>query len=595
MSIVGSWLFTRLVLPAIAVQAKEADIDEGHQDHVAPVASVPVNPVYGPGTVRDTHFTSNANLVASPAFASRRDLSLARYRSASPMPGGGDPLLAELMQFRQWQAARQGRGSFGGSPMPARAPTPTSAMSPVMSMSLSPNPGGGMSLSPMPHTAPGLSPNPMSSLSPNHMLPPGLRGATNIIVVNNSNSEYRTSNLGTTRDPGYSTLQGQPDISLLSLPDQNTGLHRAMNDPIVDLDAIREEEEMRKETEADMAADSSVDHGALKLDVNDYPATRATLSQQPGEDGVAAVAAAAESPNPKHNTVEQTKIVPVIEDGQLVNKQVTHTVTYTNDQLYTAATQFYHRLLAEAIGTWALVFFIAGVNIEAGLGHLDQEGVAIATGLVFVFLIYSLGQVSGAHFNPIVTYAFVLRGMFPLTWLPFYWVVQFVGGLIGAAMLLALYGTPRGDAGATIVPDTYSPQAAFFMEAILCFVLVFAILSMASRAKIVGPHAALAIGAVIAFNCFLAGSYSGSSMNPWRSLCVSLVFPVSFYSIWVYFAGPFLGATIAVVAVFALAGKPRSDELTAGIGATIAVAIGNSISRDVENGEAAEQAERKIV
>ena len=541
MSIVGSWLFSKLVLPAIAVQAKEADIDEGHKDHVAPVASVPVNPVYGPGTVRDTHFTSNANLNAAPAFSSRRDLSLARYRSAAASPSGvTDPLLGELLAFRQWQASR------GGSPL-----APVSG---------------------------GLTPINIGNPSPNHAMPAALRGATNIIVVNNdSGREFRPSNLGTTRDPGYTTIQGSPDISLLTLPEQvaiggspGGGLQQAQPQTVVDLDAIREEDEMRKE-----AAASPADPSGLKLDVNDYPPTTATVVEPTATTVTPAM----------HNTIEQTKIVPVIEDGRLVNKQVSHNVTYTNDQLYTAATQFYHRLLAEAIGTWALVFFIAGVNIEASLGHLDQMGVAIASGLVFVFLIYSLGQVSGAHFNPIVTYAFVLRGMFPLTWLPFYWVVQFVGALVGAAMLLGFYGTPRGDAGATIVPDTYSPKAAFFMEAVLCFVLVFAILSMASRSKIVGPHAALAIGAVIAFNVFLAGSYSGASMNPWRSVCVSIVFPVTFYSIWVYFAGPFLGATVAVIVVFALAGKPRSDELTAGIGATIAVAIGNSISRDVEGEE----------
>ena len=527
MSAVGSFLFSKLVLPAIAVQAKEADIDEGHKEHVAPVASVPVNPVYGPGTVRDHHFSSNAALIAAPAFASRRDLSLARYRSASP--NSGDPLLAELLAFRQWQASRG------------------AATSPITA-------GG----------------TPIHNASPNH-LAPGLRGATNIIVVNNSSSEYRPSNLGTTRDPGYTTVQGSPQIAMLSLQEQAAlgggGLQQT-EAPIVDLDAIREEDEMRKEADT---PHTLPDPHSLKLDVTDYPAT----TVQP----------TATTASPTTNTIEQTKIVPVIEDGKLVNKQITHNVTYTNDQLYTAATQFYHRLLAEAIGTWALVFFIAGVNIESSLGHIDQMGVAIASGLVFVFLIYSLGQVSGAHFNPIVTYAFVLRGMFPLTWLPFYWVVQFVGALVGAAMLLGFYGSPRGNAGATIVPDTYSQQAAFFMEAVLCFVLVFAILSMASRAKIVGPHAALAIGAVIAFNVFLAGSYSGASMNPWRSVCVSIVFPVTFYSIWVYFAGPFLGATCAVIVVFALAGKPRSDELTAGIGATIAVAIGNSISRDVEPDE----------
>ena len=595
MSIVGSYLFSKLVLPAIAVQAKEADIDEGHHSQVAPVASVPVNPMYGPGHQRD-NLTSHTGMVAAPAFSSRRDLSLARFRSQAPPQSGayGDPLYADLMAFRQWQAGRGGGGGgvgSMGSPLP-----PIEGNTPQHRGSFSAN---ATSPNPYPFQSAPLSSMRGSSASP------GGGGTTNIIVVNSSSgNDYRPSNLGTTNDPGYKNMQGSPDISMLTLQEQgliSSTHHGGMTSmgsqyggsmisarqqsaevPVVDLDAIREEEEMRKEAELNGTA---ADPSQLKLDVNEYPATTAVLATHHNPTNTTPTAM---------NTIEQTKIVPVIEDGKLVNKQVAHNVTYSNDQLYTAATQFYHRLLAEAVGTWALVFFIAGVNIEASIGHLDQMGVAIASGLVFVFLIYSLGQVSGAHFNPIVTYAFVLRGMFPLTWLPFYWVVQFVGALIGAAMLLGFYGPTIGGAGATIVPDAYSEKAGFLMEAVLCFVLVFAILSMASRAKIVGPHAALAIGAVISFNVFLAGSYSGASMNPWRSVCVSIVFPVSFYSIWVYFAGPFLGATIAVIAVFALAGKPRSDELTAGIGATIAVAIGNSISREVEGNEEEQQAQKNV-
>ena len=503
MSAVGSFFFTNLVLPAIAVQAKETNIDEAHRDAVTG-GTAKAQPVDKLG------FGGAQN--AAPTFASRRDLLGGRQISR---PVDDDGLYEELLSFREWQRSRQ----QGLSSRQLTGGTPT-------------------------HFNDGLRPRRTSG------------GAPNIIVVNTGGGEssYHTSNLTATQDPGQGRESG-----LQILDASGHGIQSSTVPPSAQQQQglpVITEEKATKEVAVDMG-DGQYEEVVKPETVADVDLTKVDSPQ---------LSQAAASAKPTDQVVVHNKMV------------------YTHEELYVAATQFYHRLLAEALGTWAVTFFIAGLVIESSLGHIPQMGVAIGGGLVFVLLIYSLGQVSGAHFNPVVTYAFVLRGMFPLLWLPFYWICQFVGAIIAAAMLLGFYGATEGGAGATLVPQEYSEKQGFLMETVLVFLLVFTILSMASRSKIVGPHAALAIGAVIALNIMFAGSYSGASMNPWRSVCVSLVFPVSFYSIWVYFAGPFLGATIAVVFVFLLAGRPHNEELSAGIGATIAVAVGNAISRDDEEG-----------
>ena len=517
MGSVGRFLFSNLVLPAIAVQAKETDIEANHKTTQHTTTALPVDKL-GLGTTGVGHDPA-------PAFASRRNLSPGGRQYSRP---SDDDLFQQFLAFRQWHEQTGGVGTgrqlTGSGLYNPSDPSPTGLRRRTAT-------GGRSTSNPEPR----------------------------IIVINAGANNMRPSNLQPSDEPGRHD-------SGVQITDSVTGLHVGGGDGH-GLHRIGEEDRRLEEMEEAKQGKDLGDDGMTTTS----PVPVGVLKEQ-------------ERPPTPHscNTVEHTQMEPTLVDGQVVNQAVTRQVTYSQEELYIAATQFYHRLLAEALGTWAVTFFIAGLNIEASLGHINQMGVAIGAGLVFVTLIYSLGQVSGAHFNPVVTFAFVLRGMFPLTWLPFYWIVQFVGAIVAAAMLLGFYGSTIGDAGATLVPSEYTQEKGFFMETVLVFVLVFTILSMASRSKIVGPHAALAIGAVIAFNVMLAGSYSGASMNPWRSVCVSIVFPVSFYSIWVYFAGPFFGSFIAVLVVFMLAGKPRNEELSAGIGATIATAVGNAISRDDE-------------
>ena len=99
------------------------------------------------------------------------------------------------------------------------------------------------------------------------------------------------------------------------------------------------------------------------------------------------------------------------------------------------------RALAEAIGTFALVFAGCGaIMVDAKTGALGHVGVAISFGLVIMVMIYALGHISGAHFNPAVTFAFALSRHFPWPRVGVYWAAQLAGALAAALVLRGSLG-----------------------------------------------------------------------------------------------------------------------------------------------------------
>ena len=209
------------------------------------------------------------------------------------------------------------------------------------------------------------------------------------------------------------------------------------------------------------------------------------------------------------------------------------------------ATSLARSLVAEAIGTFALVFAGAGaimVNAKTG-GALGQVGIALTFGLVIMAMIYAVGHISGAHLNPAVSFAFALSRHFPWTRVGAYWGAQVAGALAAALLLRASLGN-IADVGST-TPSGSAGQA-FLWETVLTFFLMFVIMAVATDTRSVGEAAAIAIGGTVGLDALFGGPISGASMNPARSLGPALAAP-ELDAIWVYLLAPLVGAALAAV------------------------------------------------
>ena len=196
-------------------------------------------------------------------------------------------------------------------------------------------------------------------------------------------------------------------------------------------------------------------------------------------------------------------------------------------------------LLAEALGTFALVFFAAGsASLAATTQRLDLLGASLASGLAVAAVIYSIGHISGAHINPAVTLAFALTRHFPAGRVVGYWAAQLVGAIAAAAVLRAGLGK-GGYVGGNL--PTGSHGRAFAWEIVLTAILMFVVMAVATDTRAIGEAAAIAIGATVVVDILVGGPISGGSMNPARSLGPALLSgrPTA---LWVYLLGPPLGA-----------------------------------------------------
>ncbi|MDX6470748.1 MAG: aquaporin, partial [Gaiellaceae bacterium] len=211
-------------------------------------------------------------------------------------------------------------------------------------------------------------------------------------------------------------------------------------------------------------------------------------------------------------------------------------------------------LAAELIGTFALVFAGAGaIVVDAKTHTLGHVGVAISFGLVIMVGIYAVGHVSGAHFNPAVSFAFGLTRHFPWPRVAGYWAAQALGALAAAAILRGSLGN-LAHVGATL--PSGSQGQSFLWEVVLTFFLMFVIMAVATDTRAVGEAAAIAVGGTVGLDAMFGGPISGASMNPARSLGPAIV-SGDLHALWVYIAAPLIGASLGALAYQLVRGEQQ--------------------------------------
>ena len=194
------------------------------------------------------------------------------------------------------------------------------------------------------------------------------------------------------------------------------------------------------------------------------------------------------------------------------------------------------RVAAEALGTFFLVLIGPGsamVNAFTG-GALGPVGIALAFAFVVIAMVYALGHLSGAHINPAVTLAFWSVRRFPSADVVPYVLAQCAGAVAASFALRAALGTV-GKLGATL--PAIPLVAAFGVEWLLSFALMFVIMAVATDERVADGFAAIAVGLTVGFCALMGGPLTGASMNPARSFGPAVIGGL-WRGHWLYWLSP---------------------------------------------------------
>ncbi|MDA7543624.1 aquaporin [Acidimicrobiia bacterium] len=195
-------------------------------------------------------------------------------------------------------------------------------------------------------------------------------------------------------------------------------------------------------------------------------------------------------------------------------------------------------LLAEFIGTYALVFFGCGAIILSELENLSSALIPIIFGLTITIFVYLLGRFSGAHFNPAVTIGFLLNKEISIKDSVFYIGIQILGGMLASQTHVALFGRMHSFGVTTLSVDV---GQGFFLEAFCTGLLMFVILQVTRKENNIYG---IAIGGTVFISALLIGEYTGGSLNPARSLGPALVSGKT-REIYFYVLAPVIGSLIS--------------------------------------------------
>lgn len=220
----------------------------------------------------------------------------------------------------------------------------------------------------------------------------------------------------------------------------------------------------------------------------------------------------------------------------------------------------FKKYLAEVIGTCVLTLVACGVAVVAG-GSNWWVATSLAFGLVIVAMAYSIGNVSGCHINPAVSLAMLIRKEITVKEFFGYVISQVIGAFVGSALLgVFLRGNFAALGGNEIQPllqnagslDVWSYVIAFIVEVVLTFIFVIAILGVTDKKHHDGKHAGIVIGLSLALVHLLGLAFTGTSVNPARSLAPAVLQAIagnttSLAQVWIWILAPLAGGALAAV------------------------------------------------
>ena len=207
--------------------------------------------------------------------------------------------------------------------------------------------------------------------------------------------------------------------------------------------------------------------------------------------------------------------------------------------------ELWKSLFAEFIGTFMLTFIGAGavaLNVEQGGSVL---GNALAFGLCYLILIYTIGSYSGSNFNPAISFGLAVAGRLGWCRMLLYWIVQVLGAIAAAALIAWIFGVEFG-AGSPVGDLTFSePWRVIVLEMMLTFFLVFTFLFM-TRNPMMSLISGFVIGLALTADILVGGFLARTGVNPAYALATG-IFSGNLASFWIYLLGPFLGSLLAVL------------------------------------------------
>ncbi|XP_053560996.1 aquaporin-5-like [Bombina bombina] len=208
--------------------------------------------------------------------------------------------------------------------------------------------------------------------------------------------------------------------------------------------------------------------------------------------------------------------------------------------------KFVRAVLAEFLATLLFVFFGLGSALRWPSALPTILQISLAFGLAIATLVQIFGQISGAHINPAVTFAFLIASQISLGRAIAYIVAQLLGGLAGAGILYGVVPPNiRGNLAINSLSGAVTQGQGVGVEIILTFQLVLCIFATTdSRRKDNVGFPALSIGLAVVLGHLVGIYYTGCSMNPARSFAPAVVMR-RFANQWVFWVGPLAGATLA--------------------------------------------------